>query len=120
MTAVQLARLRNRRSLADFNRVRFLPFAEEEDEGAESQEPAPMPRPTAGGRTPGGSGRVAWKAGSETGSIGSPNEVRGAEDPSWCGMQATPHRNLTCPDASLRPEALPVSSLAPPGRRRRF
>jgi hypothetical protein len=84
MTAVQLARLRNRRSLAGFNRVRMLPYADLEGEGEEEPEPEPMRRPTAGGRTPGGSGRVVWTAGSETGSIGSPNEVRGAEDPAWC------------------------------------
>lgn len=107
MTAVQLARLRARRNGAEFNRMRFLQFLDAEAEGVELDDdggggggsavrpvvPGRSPAAAAGGGSNSSSKRVAWSDGGASsssdggagggGGIGSPNEVRRAEDPAW-------------------------------------
>ena len=94
MTAKQLARLRARRNTTDFNRLRFMQFLDPEyiDEG--ELETSANGRLAAGDATARERPTVAWSnsARSRTGesttgsgvSMDSPNEVRGAEDPTWC------------------------------------
>lgn len=95
MTAVQLARLRARRNNTDFNVMRYMNFVDPEENLEEN-----AIRPGDRGNSTRDRPNVAWSqtVRSRTGEsstgrfVDSPNEVRRAEDPTWCALATNLHQ----------------------------